>query len=215
MNENSRIDISASKFVAFIAILIIIREAIAYFGSAVPYVILHGVVDLIIAAVLFITVQIIDLRKVKIFYHWWILLILGIVLLLMSLLLRFVFLSSLGSYLGATLVLLAALIEFLGAKKTYPASKITILVGACLAIYECVMIFLGGISILTVNAIFGLIFAVILLLAWWDKIDIKIPYSWWVVLLVAFVIFTWISPFYLGVAGTVLFVGFLLMLMNY
>jgi hypothetical protein len=218
MNESSvskgRFDISASKIITYIAILIIIREAIIYFGSSIDHAVLHGIVDLIIATVLFILVQIVDLKKVKIPYRWWILLIIGLVLLLMTILLRFVFLSPVGSYLGATLVLLASLIEFLSLKKTYSASKLTILIGAGIAVYECVMLFLNG-GMLIVNGVFGIIFVLILILAWWNKVDIKIPFSWWVILTVGFVIFTYISPFYLGVAGTVIFVGLFLMLMDY
>ncbi|NVM43801.1 MAG: hypothetical protein HWN79_02700 [Candidatus Lokiarchaeota archaeon] len=214
MNETSRFDVSAPKFIAFIAILILIGEAISYFYSLIDHVILHGVVDIIIAIVIFLSIQIIDLKKVKIPYRWWILLILGLVLLLMTLLLRYGFMLAIGSYVGATLVLIASLLEFLSEKKTFSGSKITILLGAGLAIYESIMI-LTPVSILTVNGIFGIIFALLLILTWWDKIDIKIPFSWWLVLSAAFVIFTWISPFYLGVAGTVIFVGFLLMLMQY
>jgi hypothetical protein len=51
----------------------------------------------------------------------------------------------------------------------------------------------------------------ILLLTLFDKIDIKIPYSWWVVLIIGFVIFTWVS----GVSGTIIMVAFILLLMAF
>jgi hypothetical protein len=73
------------------------------------------------------------------------------------------------------------------------------------------MIFIGGASLLWVNAIFAIIFALILILSLWDKVDIKIPFAWWVVLIAGFVIFTWLSIF----SGTIIMVGFLLMLMAY
>jgi hypothetical protein len=214
MNESRKNNIVSSKFVAFIAVLVLIREAIAYFSSSVSHVVIHGVVDLIIAAVIFISLQIVDLGKVKIPYKWLILLILGAILLLLTTILRFVFLYSGVFYLGPTLILLAFLIEFLDQKKSYSASKITILIGACIAVYESVMIFLNYSDITIVNGIFGLIFAAVLILSMWDKIDIKIALTWSLVLTAGFVIFTWISTNYLGVAGTVILVGFLLMLVS-
>ena len=212
MDESPINDITPSKFVAFVAVLVLIREAIQYFSSSVSHVLVHGVVDLIIAAVIFISLQIVNLRKVKIPYKWVILLILGAILLLITTLLKFVFQYSEVLYLGPTLVLLAFLIEFLDQKKSYNASKIAVLVGSCIAIYESIMIFLTYSNIIVVNGIFGVIFAVGLILSMWDKIDIKIPLTWAVVLTAGFVIFTWISPNYLGVAGTIILLGFLLML---
>ena len=64
---------------------------------------------------------------------------------------------------------------------------------------------------LIARGIVGIIFAIILLLTLYDKIDIKIPYAWWVVLIIGFVIFTWIS----GVSGTIIMVAFILILMAF
>ena len=62
-----------------------------------------------------------------------------------------------------------------------------------------------------IGEVLGIIFAIVLLLTLFDKIDIKIPYSWWVVLIIGFVIFTWVS----GVSGTIIMVAFILLLMAY
>lgn len=208
MGETSKVGISASKVVALIAALVVLREAIAYFYIAQidTLYILWGIIALIIAVFVFLSLEIIDLRKIKVPYIWWVLLILGIVLLLIALFYT-------GQYLGCTLLLTAFLIEFMSQKKTYTASKIVILIGSCIAIYECIRIFMGGSTIAIVNAVFGLIFAIILIIAIFGKF--KIPFAWWIVLIAGFVIFVYVSPFYLGVAGTVIMVGFILILLAY
>ncbi|MFX1448245.1 MAG: hypothetical protein ACFFCG_08915, partial [Promethearchaeota archaeon] len=61
------------------------------------------------------------------------------------------------------------------------------------------------------RAIIGIIFAIFLILTLYEKIDIKIPYSWWVVLIIGFVVVTWVS----GVSGTIIMVAFILLLMAY
>ncbi len=102
----------------------------------------------------------------------------------------------------------AAILEFLSQKKSYAPSKIVAVIGAGYLIYESIMFILRGNIAL---AIVGIIFGIILLLTLFDKIDIKIPYSWWVVLIIGFVIFTWVS----GVSGTIIMVAFILLLMAF
>ena len=108
-------------------------------------------------------------------------------------------------------IILAAIIEILSQKKSYTASKIVALVGAGWLIYESIMFIIGGNITQIALAIVGIIFAIILLLTLYDKIDIKIPYSWWVVLIIGFIIFTWVTL----VSGTIIMVAFILILMAY
>ncbi len=201
MGESSKVGISASKVVALIGTLILIRDSIFYFYTTNWMAILFGILGLIIAFLVFDSLEIIDFKKLKIPYIWWVLLIIGIVLLLFEYLVG-------PSYLAGILVITAAIIEILSQKKSYAASKIVALIGACYLIYEAIMFILGGNIAL---AIVGIIFGIILLLTLFDKIDIKIPYSWWVLLIIGFVIFSWVS----GVSGTIIMVAFILLLMAY
>jgi hypothetical protein len=204
MGESSKVGISASRVVALIGILILIRDCIDYFFTGYWLAILLGIFGLIIAFVVFDSLEIIDFKKLKIPYIWWVLLIVGGVLIL------FEFLVG-PSYLAGILVITAAIIEILSQKKSYTASKIVALIGSCWLIYESIMLIIGGGITSIALAIVGIIFAIILLLTLYDKIDIKIPYSWWVVLIIGFVIFTWVSY----VSGTIIMVAFILLLMVY
>ena len=204
MGESSKVGISASKVVALIGTLVLIKLCIDFFFTAYWLAILIGIFGLIIAFVVFDSLEIIDFKKLKIPYIWWVLLIIGILLLLLEFLV-----SSFGStFLAGILLVTAAIIEILSQKKSYTASKIVALIGAGWLIYESVMfIFRGDIA----RAVVGIIFAIVLLLTLFDKIDIKIPYSWWVVLILGFVIFTWVTP----VSGTIIMVAFILLLLAY
>jgi general stress protein CsbA len=207
MGESSKVGISASKVVALIGTLILIRDSIFYFYTTNWVAILLGILGLIIAFVVFDSLEIIDFKKLKVPYIWWVLLIIGIVLLLF----RYLASPTYTSFLAGILMITAAILEILSQKKSYTASKIVALIGACWLIYESIMYILGGSVILMASAIVGIIFAIVLLLTLYDKIDIKIPYSWWVVLIIGFVIFTWIS----GVSGTIIMVAFILLLMAF
>ncbi len=207
MGETSKVGISASKVVALIGTLILIRDSIFYFYTVDLIAILLGILGLIIAFVVFDSLEIIDFKKLKIPYIWWVLLIIGILLLL----LEFVVRSASSTFLAGILVITAAILEILSQKKSYTASKIVVLIGAGWLIYESIMGIIGGSITGIAKAIVGIIFAIILLLTLYDKIDIKIPYSWWVVLIIGFVIFTWVTP----VSGTIIMVAFILLLMAY
>ena len=201
MGESSKVGISASKVVALIGTLVLIRDSIFYFYTLSLIPILLGVLGLIIAFVVFDSLEIIDFKKLKVPYIWWVLLIIGCLLILFEYLVD-------PSYLAGILVITAAVIEILSQKKEYVASKIVTLVGACWVIYESIMGILGSNY---ATAIVGIIFGIVLLLTLFDKVDIKVPYTWWVVLIIGFVIFTWVS----SVGGTIIMVGFLLILMAF
>ena len=200
MGETSRVGISASKVVALIATLILIRDSIFYFYTANPLAIIFGIVGLVLAFVVWTSLGIIDMRQLFIPYYWWVLLIIGLFLILVEYLVG-------PNYLASIMMITAALIEILSQKKPYPASRVVALIGACYAIYEAIMGMLSG----SVGAaIIALIFAIALILTM-TNIGIKIPYTWWVVLIIGFVIFTWAYQ----VSGTIIMVAFILILMAY
>ncbi len=204
MGETSKVGISASKVVALIGALVVIQVSIGYFTTGDVLTIIYGIIGLIIAAVIFISLEIVDMKKVRITYLWWINLIIGALLLLFE--------FSVGSsYLGGILVLIAALLEFLSQKKTYAESKIVALIGACYLIFESVMLFLSGSTTSIALSIVGFVFAIILILTLQNKIDVGVPYAWWVVLIIGFVVFTWVTP----VSGTIIMVAFILILMAF
>lgn len=214
MNEVSTEKITAPKILVFIGMLYTLVLGISYFYAiaVTPLNILWGIICLIIVFLIFISLELINLGPVKIPYQWWIILIFGVVLVLFG-----IFFS--GNYFPAILLLMAALIELVMQKKPYKASKMVLLVGIGFSIYDCFVLFLSGNVIGIVNGVFGLILLIILLLIIFDVVDFKIiDYSWWLVLLIGFVVFTWVSPFaagfpVVGYGGTIILIAFVLILL--
>ncbi|MEJ2277846.1 MAG: hypothetical protein P8Y70_08885 [Candidatus Lokiarchaeota archaeon] len=206
MGEKTSLGITASKVVSLVGILVLIREAVILFQKTDLGSILFGVLWAVFAALIFFSLNIINLPKFKIPYRWIILLVIGAVLLVLA-----IFFTK--TYLSATLILIAFLLELLSEKKTYVESKIVVLIGACIAIYESIMLIISTDPSNVVAGIFGIIFAVIILLSLQQQVDVKVPYVWWIILISGFVIFTWVN--FIGVAGTVIMVGFILILMAY
>ncbi|MFW9937307.1 MAG: hypothetical protein ACFFD5_06635 [Candidatus Thorarchaeota archaeon] len=212
MSEVTTEKITATKLLVFIGMLYTLALGIAYFyGAANPLNILWGIICILIAFLIFVSLDLVDFGPVKIPYQWWLILIFGIVLLLFALFLG-------GSYFPAILLLLAALIEIMMEKKPYKASKMVLLVGIGFSIYECFTLFFFGGVISIVNGVFGLILLIILLLILFDVVDFKvIHYSWWLVLLIGFVIFTWVSPWAVGIVtgfgGTLILIAFVLIVL--
>jgi hypothetical protein len=203
MVQASRVGISASKVIALISTLILIRDSIGYFYTRDALTIIFGIVGLILAFIVFDSLKIIDFQKIVIPFIWWVLLIIGLFLILMEYLVG-------PNFLAGILMLVGSLIEFLSQKKPYPASRIVSLIGGGYTIFEAVSSMIGGNSTAIAIGIVAIIFAIVLILTL-TKIDIKIPYTWWVVLIIGFVVFTW---FYL-VSGTIIMVAFILILMAY
>ncbi|MFX0026996.1 MAG: hypothetical protein ACFE8M_11350 [Candidatus Hermodarchaeota archaeon] len=224
MGEAPKGEISASKVIAFIGMLFTVFYGITFFYGVTPITgiyILWGIICLLIAFLIFLTLGLISFGPLsKIPYKWWLLLIYGAVLVLISYLGRFPLLS-ISYYLPAILILMAAFIELIMEKKTYKASKMVAIVGAGFAGYECVILFLTRNPLLIVNAVFGLALIIILLLLIFEVVDFKIfSYSWWVVLLIGFVISIWISPLasgfpVVGYGGLIILIAFILILMAY
>ena len=218
MGEAPKGEISASKVIAFIGMLYTVYFAMIFFynvGLFTGIFVLWGIICLLIAFLIFITLELISFGPLsKIPYQWWLLLIFGAILVLIAY-------FYIGYYLPAILILMAAFIELIMQKKPYKASKMVAIVGAGFAGYECVVLMLSGFPLYIVNAVFGLILIIILLLLIFEVIDFKIfSYSWWVVLLIGFVIFTWISPYafgypVLGYGGMIILIAFILILMAF
>lgn len=233
---------SPSKFIALIGVLFMIFEAIAFFYSSDPETIfiLYGLLELLFAAVIFLSLSLISLWKIKIPYFWWLLLVFGVILVIFDFLaadagFAFPFLIAYEFlYFPAILILLAGLIELLQQKKEWKASKILTLLGAAFAIYDCILVFgfYGDSSFgdgdgqFFTYGFFGLIAVIVLLLTIQTWFDIKIPFTWWGLLAVGFIIFAMVSPFanlygynqdyaVAGFGGTILLIAFVMHLKDY
>lgn len=229
---DEREEITATKLIAFFGVLFMIADAIALFYASrgTEIFILYGILEIVFAFVLFISLDLIDFKVIKIPYEWWILSIIGAVLIVFGVL----YYDDLGyeyTYFSCILVLMAGILEFLLQKKYYKASEIMLLLGSAFAIYDCFVIFLStGNAIFEdiwiTNAVFGLILVILLLLMIQNWIDIKIPFAWWTVLTVGFVIFMWVSPNALslgipegypiaGFGGMIIFIALILLFLGF
>ncbi|MFX0032630.1 MAG: hypothetical protein ACFE8V_08475 [Promethearchaeota archaeon] len=231
MAEAPKEKMTASKVIAFIGMLFTLSLGIAYFYGvtiATGLYVLWGIICLVIAFLIFVSLGLISLGKFKIPYTWWMLLIYGAVLVLIVYV-STLFIANIGGiygyfpnvYFPAVLLLMAFIIELVTAKKAYKVSKMVALAGCAFAAYECVLLILTSFPLFVVNAVFGLALIVIFILVIFDLVNFKIfDYSWWFVLLVGFVIFTWISWFTLGAlvagfGGILILIAFLLIVMDY
>ncbi|MFX1377673.1 MAG: hypothetical protein ACFFA4_01140 [Promethearchaeota archaeon] len=202
-----------TKLVLFIAMLLIFAQGIFYFYAfallpLLGMLILYGILCIVFAIIIFISLDLIGLGPVKLPYFWWLMLIIGVILIL------FDWLND-GSYLNGTLVILAVLMELVGGKMKLEGCKFMVFFGVLFGIWDCVTIFIGyapGGELGLINGIFGLILMIILLILVFDFFDIKIPYKWWVLLIIAFVMYTFVEGFaggfpVTGFSGTVLMIA--------
>ncbi|MFX1478016.1 MAG: hypothetical protein ACFFCI_07775 [Promethearchaeota archaeon] len=234
MSESEKL--TATKLLLYLGILFMIADAvIMFYNSANPYelLILYGILELVLAAVVFLSLDLVSLGPVKIPYKWWILLIVGVILLIFGVLVfpfigdyQFLFFSGI-------LVVMAALLEWLLPKKDWKAHKIMLLLGIAFAFYDCILLIIGYstvpaspgvLKIWLTNAIFGIILLVLLILSFQDWFDAKIPFTWWTLLTVGFVFFLWVSPGALlvgvfgnypisGFGGIIILISWILMLL--
>ncbi|MFX0106546.1 MAG: hypothetical protein ACFE75_13810 [Candidatus Hodarchaeota archaeon] len=206
-------EMTPPKLILFIAMLFIFAQAIAYFYVAIadPMGILYGIICLVFVFIIFVSLDLIGLGPIKIPYWWWLMLIIGVLLII------FDFLNNLN-YLTGTLVILAVLMELgIGDKIKLEGCKFFIFFAILFGIWDCIVVFMTfTLPIEIVNAIFGLILLVILLILVFDLFDIKIPYKWWVVLIIAFVFWNWIDPTgiypVVGFGRWLLMIGFVCMI---
>jgi hypothetical protein len=201
--EEVREEMTPTKLVLFIAMLLVFAQAVGYFTLALlnPLLILYGIILLVFVALIFISLDLIDLGPLKLPYWWWLMLIIGVVLILFDSGL----LGMSGSYLTGILVLLAVLMELVGDKMKLEGCKFMVFFGILFGVWDCITIFMtSAVPIEIVNAVFGLILMIILLILLFDFVDIKIPYKWWVLLIIAFVMYTFVDIY----AGGFLLTGF-------
>ncbi|MFX1363782.1 MAG: hypothetical protein ACFFCE_19195 [Promethearchaeota archaeon] len=182
---------TAPKVILFIAMLFMLVETVLYSESG-GIGILYGILEIIFIILIFLSLAFVRTKPVEIPYYWWIYLILGIILILFSFL-QEVFLQFFTGF----LLILAVIVELLCENKEFKASKLVLLIGIILSLYDSVLCLFAGDAGIG-PGIIGLILVIILLILVLDLFDIKIPMEWWTVLAIAFVIFTWVSPLVTG-----------------
>ncbi|MFW9970036.1 MAG: hypothetical protein ACFFDF_07525 [Candidatus Odinarchaeota archaeon] len=205
-----------TKLVLFIAMLLIFAQAMLYFYAAVvlPINILYGILCLVFVFIIFVSLDLIGLGPIKIPYWWWLMLIIGVLMILFDYLTGIAVYGLL--YFTGTLVILAVLMELVGGKMKLEGCKFMVFFGVLFGIWDCITIFIGytaGGELGLVNGIFGLILMIILLILVFNFFDIKIPYIWWVLLIIAFVMYTFVDIYaggypVTGFSGTILMIAF-------
>lgn len=219
MGERTKVGISADRIVALVAALLMVGVGINRVFSENIWVILFSIVSIILGIFLIIVLNVFEVKALeKIPYGLWILALISAVLVLICIL-GFVE-GFLELFLLPTILMLCAtLINVLSEKSSYIPSKIVVLAGAGLAIYESALLFVTNEGAALVVGIFfgiiGLLLAAILILSMSKSINV--PYAWWLVLMIGFVFF-WIFQnvfMYTWAAGIIVLVGFILMIFAY
>ena len=220
------------KIVALMAALSVILQGNNLFWAGVnfpnPLNVLSGIFLFILGFILILTIDILNfgdptLKRIEVFekfYRFEVLLILGILILLFEMLsINFAIgtASALLIMLGGILVIIAAIMEILIKKeKTMKPSKLVALAGIIITILEVVYLFAVP-SLSTIwDGIVGIIIIILLLLSMYDKIKF-IPYQWWMVLILGFILYGWVSPIgtgAIGTGGTIVLISFILMLLE-
>ncbi|MFX1276653.1 MAG: hypothetical protein ACFFAT_16650 [Promethearchaeota archaeon] len=214
MGETSRVGISASKVVALIGTLFLFYESYLTFFSqeTFPQIlipILLGILGIVLGIFVFISLNIFQTTKFIIPYKSWLLLIIGIGIALL-------FFFYVGPFLGGLLIAIAGFVEALSDDQKYKSSKVVGLIGALWTIiFNAAPSIVGAQdAFVIVWSVINIILAVILLLTMQKKITINIPYAWWVVLIIGFVIFMFPNG-YTNYGGAIILVSFILVLMAY
>jgi hypothetical protein len=233
MEEAKKISVTpptgAPKVVALIAALMIIREGIALFWENMSTVspdaalnIFFGIMEIILAGILIIILNIVSfgvtfLQKL---YIWWIMLILGALVIMFEIFaseFSVLAAATTGMLLGGVLVIIAAILEFISGKEKMKHSQLVALFGAAYTVFEIIILFLFPTAQNIYHGIIGIIFVALLLISMQNKIDLKIKYEWWVVLIIGFVLYAWVHTSFadFGVGGTIVLISFILMLLSY
>ena len=232
------------KLLAFIGMLFLGWDAITYFyaaGTGTELYALFGIIELIFAIVIFLGLAYWELIPIKLPFTWWLLLVIGVITLIFGFFNADYGLVTQSWWTGA-IIILAALIDLFADKKGWKASKIMATIGAAFGLFDCIVIFMGaaefggaGGTVPTnhiLNGVFGLILAIVLIIIIIDKIDIKIPYEWWVLLIIGIVFSWWVvgsagwgATWYLfftgnavpivGWSGNLLLIAFLLLILDF
>lgn len=214
------------KIVALMAALSIILQGNNLFWTGVnfllPLSLTCGIFLFILGIILILTIDILNfgdptLKKIEIFekfYRFEVLLILGIIVILFEMLsINFALGSpvALAVMLGGILVITSSIMEFMiNKEKTMKPSKLVALIGIIITLIEVIYLFSVP-SLSTIwDACVGIVVIILLLLSMYDKIKF-FPYQWWMVLILAFILYGWISP---GTGGTIILISFILMLLE-
>jgi hypothetical protein len=218
------------KIVALMAALWVILQGNNSFWTGVNAVnalnVVSGIFLVILGFVLILTIDILNfgdptLKKIEIFekfYRFEVLLILGVLVLIFELLsINFALLTAaaLANLLGAFLIIIAAIMEILIKKgKTIKPSKLVTLAGIVITILEAIFLFAIPIPANIWDGIVGIIVVILLLLSMYEKIKF-IPYQWWMVLILGFILYGWVTPIGgTGTGGTIVLISFILMLLE-
>ncbi len=183
--------------------------------------IFYGIMLWILGLLLILTLDIIDfgdptLKKIEAlekFYRFEVLLLFGLLILLFELLfINFLptTAAALGRLLSGILVLVAGILELLIKKgKDIKPSKVVALIGIILAFIEIFFQFAGATTASIWDGIVGLIVVLLLLLSMYEKIKF-IPYVWWMVLILGYILYGWVGT----LGGTLILISFILMLIE-
>jgi len=231
----------ASKIlVLFAALTIILQGNTAFWANGVNALpipnglsIFCGVMLWILGVILILMIGIIGfgiptLKKIEIvekYYNPIVIMLLGLLVLLFEILsLGNALLTPsigiigliIGALLGAILLVIAAILEQTKEKQKMKPSKLVCLVGVIIAIIEAVVLF--AIFPFTFqnywDGVISIIVAILLLLSMYDRIKF-IPYEWWMVLILGFILYGWVHPLVqFGTGGTIVLISFILMLIE-
>ncbi len=119
--------------------------------------------------------------------------------------------------LSILLIILGCVLKVLGERNTkiYTSSKIVVSFGACWAIIEAILLILSSDIVRIIIGIIAVVLAILLILS--IPASIKLPYSWWFILIIGFIYFVLLAPYfsYTIISGALVLVGFVLILMAY
>lgn len=202
--KNTSIGLTASKLVALCGALQVIIDSLGLFGAGIVGII-GGILGILFAVFIFGSLQIVEIEKVKLPYQWWLLLIFGVVMVALSM-----FVS--GSFLGGIILIVAAILELLAGRKPVGAAKLVVLIGAGWTLYDAVILFMSGDFVSIILGIIGIALGVVIVIAADIIVKGKIPFEWWLVLLIGFVLTYLITSF--AMSGTIILIGFLLILVE-
>ena len=218
MGERTRVGLSADRIVALITALLMVGVGVNRILSDNIWVILFCIVSIILGVFLIIVLNVFEVEALKkIPYGLWILALITGVLILICILGAFQ--GFLDLFLLPTILMACAtLINVTSEKQSYVPSKIVVLAGAALACYESGLLFVSyeGVE-LVVGIFFGIIGILLAAMLILSLSKIKIPFAWWLVLIIGFVFF-WIFQnifFFTDATGIILLVRFILMIFAY
>ncbi|TFF97757.1 MAG: hypothetical protein EU547_03425 [Promethearchaeota archaeon] len=210
MGERTRVGISADRIIALIVALIMVGTGFELILTGDWLNVLIGIISMVLGVLLILLLNVFKVEALdKLPYGVWVLALFSVILVLLCLL-------WLNSFiLAAILMICATLINVLSEKQSYAPSKLVVLAGAGLAIYESALLFLSQDIVNIVFGIIGIILAVMLILSLSKKINI--PYAWWVVLIIGAIFYAIMSNFFgFGDAcGIIVLTGFILIVFAY